>query len=336
MVTDDGSPIALEVGSARVPDLASRAPQTGNSAGDPAWWLRPTALLAKELSATADGLSSSEARSRLKRYGPNQVRNQHHRPLVWQFLRRFRNPLVLILVAASIVSALTGDIPSFGIIASMILLSVTLDFVQEHRAGQAAMRLSQSVALVATVVRDGTQKRIRATQVVPGDIVILAAGALVPADGVLLEARDLHVNEALLTGEPFPAEKGVAAPTDATDLVGATNALFMGTSVVSGTGRLLVYRTGVATAMGDVSRSLNAQAPATAFELGIRRFGMLIMRLTVLMVLFVLMVNAVEHKPLWESFLFAVALAVGLTPELLRWSSLSRWPAARCAWRRCM
>jgi P-type Mg2+ transporter len=317
MVTDDGSPIALEVGSARVPDLASRAPQTGNSAGDPAWWLRPTALLAKELSATADGLSSSEARSRLKRYGPNQVRNQHHRPLVWQFLRRFRNPLVLILVAASIVSALTGDIPSFGIIASMILLSVTLDFVQEHRAGQAAMRLSQSVALVATVVRDGTQKRIRATQVVPGDIVILAAGALVPADGVLLEARDLHVNEALLTGEPFPAEKGVAAPTDATDLVGATNALFMGTSVVSGTGRLLVYRTGVATAMGDVSRSLNAQAPATAFELGIRRFGMLIMRLTVLMVLFVLMVNAVEHKPLWESFLFAVALAVGLTPELL-------------------
>ena len=316
-MTDDRSPIAADMAAARVPDQVPPESSENDGAANPAWWLRPAALLANELSGTVDGLSSSEARSRLKRYGPNQVRDQRHTPLVWQFLRRFRNPLVLILVAASIVSALTGDIPSFGIIASMILLSVTLDFVQEHRAGQAAMRLSQSVALLATVVRDGTQKRIRATQVVPGDIVILAAGALVPADGVLLEARDLHVNEALLTGEPFPVQKDTAVPADATDTVDATNALFMGTSVVSGTARLLVYRTGVATAMGDISRSLSAQSPPTAFDLGIRRFGMLIMRLTVLMVLFVLMVNAVEHKPLWESFLFAVALAVGLTPELL-------------------
>ena len=316
-MTDDRSPIAADMAGARVPDQVPPESSENDGAANPAWWLRPAALLANELSGTVDGLSSSEARSRLKRYGPNQVRDQRHTPLVWQFLRRFRNPLVLILVAASIVSALTGDIPSFGIIASMILLSVTLDFVQEHRAGQAAMRLSQSVALLATVVRDGTQKRIRATQVVPGDIVILAAGALVPADGVLLEARDLHVNEALLTGEPFPVQKDTAVHADATDTVDATNALFMGTSVVSGTARLLVYRTGVATAMGDISRSLSAQSPPTAFDLGIRRFGMLIMRLTVLMVLFVLMVNAVEHKPLWESFLFAVALAVGLTPELL-------------------
>jgi Mg2+-importing ATPase len=316
-MTDDRSPIAADMAAARVPDQVPPESSENDGAGNPAWWLRPAALLANELSGTVDGLSSSEARSRLKRYGPNQVRDQRHTPLVWQFLRRFRNPLVLILVAASIVSALTGDIPSFGIIASTILLSVTLDFVQEHRAGQAAMRLSQSVALLATVVRDGTQKRIRATQVVPGDIVILAAGALVPADGVLLEARDLHVNEALLTGEPFPVQKETVVHADATDTVDATNALFMGTSVVSGTARLLVYRTGVATAMGDISRSLSAQSPPTAFDLGIRRFGMLIMRLTVLMVLFVLMVNAVEHKPLWESFLFAVALAVGLTPELL-------------------
>ncbi len=316
-MTDDRSPIAADMAAARVPDQVPPESSENDGAANPAWWLRPAALLANELSGTVDGLSSSEARSRLKRYGPNQVRDQRHTPLVWQFLRRFRNPLVLILVAASIVSALTGDIPSFGIIASMILLSVTLDFVQEHRAGQAAMRLSQSVALLATVVRDGTQKRIRATQVVPGDIVILAAGALVPADGVLLEARDLHVNQALLTGEPFPVQKDTAVHADATDTVDATNALFMGTSVVSGTARLLVYRTGVATAMGDISRSLSAQSPPTAFDLGIRRFGMLIMRLTVLMVLFVLMVNAVEHKPLLDSFLFAVALAVGLTPELL-------------------
>ena len=316
-MTDDRSPIIPDANSASVPHQVPAEASANDGGGNPAWWLRPAASLANELAATIEGLSSSEARSRLKRYGPNQVQGQRQMPLVWQFLRRFRNPLVLILVAASIVSALTGDFPSFGIIATMILLSVTLDFVQEHRAGKAAMRLSQSVALLASVVRDGAETKIRATQIVPGDIVLLAAGALVPADGLLLEARDLHVNEALLTGEPFPVEKGAAAPCDATTISDATNALFMGTSVVSGTARLLVCRTGIATAMGDISSSLNAQAPPTAFDLGIRRFGMLIMRLTVLMVLFVLMVNAVEHKPLWESFLFAVALAVGLTPELL-------------------
>jgi Mg2+-importing ATPase len=283
-----------------------------------AWWLRSPQELLDELRASTPGLSQAEAGARLARYGPNQFRDRPERSPFIQFLQRFKNPLVLILIAASVIAALTGEVASFVIITTMVLMSVTLDFVQEYRAGRAAERLRSSVQVRASVVRDGTAKEVPATHVVPGDVVLLAAGALVPADGMLLEARDLHVNQALLTGEPFPVDKRAGPPTDAkADLAGATNALFMGTSVVSGTARLLVYRTGSATAIGEIARTLSLEPPPTAFELGTRRFGMLIMRLTVLMVLFVLMVNVATHKPPLESFLFAIALAVGLTPELL-------------------
>ena len=235
-----------------------------------------------------------------------------------EFLRRFRNPLVLILIAASVISALTGEVASFLIIIVMVLMSVILDFVQEYRAGRAAQRLRQSVQIRAKVVRDGVTKEVPVSQVVPGDVALLASGSLVPADGRLLDARDLFVNQALLTGESFPVEKRPEELTDRrADLEHATNALFMGTSVVSGTARLLVCRTGSATAIGEIAHTLNLDPPPTAFEVGTRRFGMLIMRLTVLMVLFVVMVNTLTHKPLLESFLFAIALAVGLTPELL-------------------
>ena len=283
-----------------------------------AWWLQPLPALLAELCVSNLGLTHTEARARLKRYGLNQFRDRPERSLLLQFLRRFRNPLVLILIAASVVSAFTGEVASFVIIIVMVLLSVTLDFVQEFRAGRAAQRLRQSVQLRASVLRDGVAKDVPVAQVVPGDVVLLAAGGLVPADGRLLEARDLHVNQALLTGEAFPVEKCAEELADRhADLECATDALFMGTSVVSGTARLLVYRTGNATAIGEIAHTLNIDPPPTAFELGTRRFGMLIMRLTVLMVLFVLMVNTVTNKPLLESFLFAIALAVGLTPELL-------------------
>ena len=278
----------------------------------------PLPALLDVLGASGEGLTDTEARARLKRYGPNEFRDRPQRTLVVEFLRRFRNPLVLILIAASVISALTGEMASFVIIIVMVLLSVTLDFVQEYRAGQAAQRLRQSVQIRAIVVRNGETQEVPVAQVVPGDVALLAAGSLVPADGRLLEARDLFVNQALLTGESFPVEKRADELVDRrADLQGATNALFMGTSVVSGTARLLVCRTGRATAIGEIAHTLNLEPPPTAFELGTRRFGMLIMRLTVLMVLFVLMVNTATHKPLLESFLFAIALAVGLTPELL-------------------
>lgn len=153
---------------------------------------------------------------------------------------------------------------------------------------------------------------------VPGDLVMLSAGDMVPADGLVLEASDLFIKQALLTGEPYPVEKRPGAlAADATDLQDATNAVFMGTTVISGSARMRVIKTGTSTAIGAIADSLTGQPPPTAFEIGTHRFGLLIMRLTILLVLFVLLVNGFMDKPWLESFLFAVALAVGLTPELL-------------------
>jgi Mg2+-importing ATPase len=283
-----------------------------------AWWRTPLPALVEVLGTSGDGLTHAQARTRLKRHGLNEFRDQPEQALWVAFLRRFGNPLVLILIVASVVSALVGEMTSFVIIIVMVLMSVTLDFVQEYRAGRAAQRLRQSVQIRANVLRDGAAKAVSATHVVPGDVVLLSSGSLVPADGRLLEARDLFVNQALLTGEAFPVEKlAQELGDDGADAQAARNALFMGTSVISGTARLLVCRTGSRTAIAEIAHTLSLERPPTAFELGARGLGMLIMRLTVLMVLFVLMVNTLTHKPLLESFLFAIALAVGLTPELL-------------------
>lgn len=283
-------------------------PQTDQAA----WWLEP------DSEAGQDGLTQTEAQARLEQYGPNRFRD-HRAPPAWrQLLEHFRNPLVLILLLASGISALTGEVTNFVIIAAIVLLSVTLDFVQERRASAAADRLRESVSVRASVLRDGRQQELAVAQLVPGDIVRLAAGDLVPADARVLQARDFFVNQALLTGESYPVEKSATPPApDASDLLAAGNAVFMGSSVVSGSATVRVVRTGGASAMGGIAQSLDRAPAPTAFELGTRQFGLLIMRLTLLMVGFVLLVNLLSHKPWLESFLFAVALAVGLTPELL-------------------
>jgi Mg2+-importing ATPase len=282
------------------------------------WWLTPLGERGAELATDAAGLSSVDASSRLSQFGPNLFRDRQERSLVLQFLSRFRNPLVILLLVASAISAFTGEMTNFVIITLMVLFSVTLDFVQEHRAGKAAASLRQTVAVRAMVIRDGKQLEIPIAEVVPGDLVALSAGSIVPADGRVLEARDFFVKQALLTGESYPVEKrpGELA-ANATDIQDAANAVFMGTTVISGSARMRVVNTGASTAIGAIADTLTRQPPPTAFEIGTHRFGLLIMRLTILLVLFVLLVNALMHKPLLESFLFAVALAVGLTPELL-------------------
>jgi Mg2+-importing ATPase len=225
---------------------------------------------------------------------------------------------VLILLAAAAISALTGDVASLVIISTIVLLSVLLDSVQEYRAEQAAEELRASVALKEQVLRDGRESTLRADDLVPGDVVLLAAGDLVPADGRVLEAKDFFVNEGLLTGESYPTEKHAAAEGIANaDVAQATNAAFMGTSVVSGSAKLLLCATGNTTQLGEISATLRHTPPPTALERGVDEFGTLIVRLTILLVLFVLLVNTLFHRPLLESFLFALALAVGLTPELL-------------------
>ncbi|SFI37510.1 magnesium-translocating P-type ATPase [Nitrosomonas sp. Nm34] len=283
-----------------------------------AWWLQPLSECQRELNADSNGLSDAEALSRLSKYGPNIFRDHHELPLFIQFLSRFKNPLIILLLVASAISAFTGEMTNFVIIMVMVISSATLDFVQEYRAGKAAESLRRSISVRAVVIRDNKTLEVPLVNVVPGDIVLLSAGDIVPADGFVLEANDFFVKQALLTGESYPIEKrpGPLA-SDSTDLQSATHAVFMGTPVVSGSAKILAVKTGASTAIGAIADSITRHPPPTSFEMSTHRFGLLILRLTILLVLFVLLVNALMHKPLLESFLFAVALAVGLTPELL-------------------
>ena len=281
-------------------------------------WKEPATRLLLRLATTPAGLDTAQVRLRLATYGPNDAATVKRSPLWLQFLARFRNPLVIILLIASGLSAATGEVASFVIVVTIVTISMALDFVQEVRAQSAVEALRRSVAVKASVRRNGESLSVPIDQLVPGDIVELIAGDLVPADSRLLESRDLFVNQALLTGEPYPAEKHAGdAALGAENPAGASNAVFAGTSVISGTATIVVCRTGGRTALGHLATSLAEKPPATAFAVGIRRFGMLIMYLTVLMVLFVLVVNISFHRPVLESLMFALALAVGLTPELL-------------------
>jgi len=281
-------------------------------------WQIPLAELERQLEAGANGLSSAEAAARLLRYGPNILEGHRRLSLPLKFLSRFHNPLVIILLVAAAISALTGDLTSLIIISTIVLISAALDTVQEFRAEEAAEHLKVSVALKEQVLRDGQEVTVLGQDLVPGDVVLLAAGDLVPADGRLLETKDFFVNEALLTGESYPTEKHARDECiDSPEVTAATNAAFMGSSVMNGSARLMVCGTGLATQLGQISSTLRRPPPPSALDRGTYRFGMLIVRFTEILVLFVLLINLLFHRPWLESFLFAVALAVGLTPELL-------------------
>jgi P-type Mg2+ transporter len=277
------------------------------------FWAEPIATVLARLGSGPEGLSSAAAEARLATYGPNDAAAVRRPPRWLSFLARLRNPLVLVLLVASLISAFAGDVASFVIVVTIVLLSMILDFMQETRAQDAIEALRRSVAVQATVRRDGRTVSLPVDRLVPGDVVDLIAGDLVPADAKLLRSRDLFVNEALLTGESYPAEKH-AADTASTD---EAQAVFAGTSVISGTATAVVCRTGHATALGGLAAKLAEKPPATAFQAGVRHFGLLIVRVTILLVLAVLVINVAFHRPVLESLMFALALAVGLTPELL-------------------
>jgi len=297
--------------------VASEPAETGEP-GPEQIWREPASRLLARLETKADGLTTAEVQSRLAIYGANDAANVKSVPLWRQFLVRFENPLIIILLIASAVSALTGGIASFVVIVVIVMISVVFDFVQDVRAQKAVEALRASVSVQATVRRDGAAVSVPISRLVPGDIVELVAGDLVPADSRLLESRDLYVNQALLTGEPYPAEKCVSdAASGAEDPSGASNVVFSGTSVISGTATILICRTGSRSALGHLATSLAEKPPATDFAVGIRRFSMLIMRFTIVLIVFVLAVNIAFARPILESVMFAVALAVGLTPELL-------------------
>jgi Mg2+-importing ATPase len=277
-----------------------------------------TATEAASEPAAPTGLTSAAAADRLRLDGPNTIGGSGRRTRLAILVSQLASPLALILVGASLVSLVVGDEINASIILAIVVMSAALGFVQEARSESAVAALQARLTLRATVVRDGAPHELSIPEVVRGDLVTLSAGDIVPADGRVIEANHLYVDEASLTGESAPATKtareGALDPARDADRDGL---LFFGTSVVSGTGRAVITATGTRTSYGEIAQRLAERAPENDFQRGVRTFGFLIFRVTAILVIAVLAINVGLHRPVLESLLFAIALAVGLTPELL-------------------
>jgi len=282
------------------------------------FWDRPLPELLEVLQTAPVGLTSDEANRRLRLYGPNSFVQESRFAALFNFFRLVANPLVIILLIASGASLALGDRIGGLIIISIVLLSVLLNFFMEFQARHAVEKIQQQVATTAAVVRDGREQELPIAELVPGDIIRLNAGDLVPADARLLKLTDLQVRESALTGESLPVEKSADdLPSGKHEIADASNSVFLGTAVQTGIGTAVIVRTGRDTAFGEIAKRLATQPPETEFARGIRHFGMMITWITMLLVLSALLVNIILHRPLLESFLFSVALAVGMTPEMM-------------------
>ncbi len=287
-----------------------------NTLTDP-YWSYPTKDLLTKLQAMPNGLSTADAQKRIKEVGPNLLKPRRRDTALRSFIAQFASPLVLILVFAAIVSIIAGEWTDAVIVIVIVIASAVLSFAQEYNASQAVEKLRAQVTMKAKVMRDGTQQFIPAEEIVPGDIVLLSAGSLIAADGIVLEARDFFVDQAVLTGETFPVEKKPDPVQAKAVLQDRANTVFMGTSTRSGTARVLIVKTGVDTAFGQIAERLTLRPPETEFERGIRRFGYLLTQIMTALVLVVFAINVISAKPAIDSLLFAIALAVGIAPELL-------------------
>ncbi len=265
-------------------------------------------LLFEKLQTRSHGLSEEEVEKRLSEYGFNEAARKKKRAVLWQFLSKFFNPLVVLLLVIAGFSFFFGEQVSAFIVSAMAVMSVVLGFVQEYRAGKEAEKLSEMVRATATIYRHGRPTEVPIREIVPGDIVDLFAGDMIPADLRILQAKDLFLNQASLTGESLPAEKTATAPN---------NIVFMGSSVVSGTALGVVIRTGLATEFGEISRRLSAMNQQTTFDRGIHTFIWLMIRAMLVLVVVIFAANYSSKGNLVEALLFSLAVAVGLTPEML-------------------
>lgn len=283
----------------------------------PAFWSIPAAELLRQLQTTPQGLTNDEARQRFIRYGANLLKPKKRSNTLTLLLSQFKSPLILILIFAVGLSFFLHDPVNAGIILTIVLVSGLLGFWQERGAANAIEKLLSIVQIKAEVLRDGAMKEIPVEEIVSGDIVILNAGDVIPGDCLIIESKDLFVDEAALTGETYPEDKMPGLLPEETTLAQRTNTLFMGTHVVSGSAKALVVHTGKETEFGKVSERLALRPPETEFEHGVRRFGYFLMEVTLLLVIIIFAVNVYLARPVLDSFLFSLALAVGLTPQLL-------------------
>lgn len=299
------------------PSTLPRMGQQDTPATPVAYWSLAPEQLLSALHASRNGLQTADAEQRLQQYGLNTIRAQQQATALRLLLSQFKSPLVLILIFAAIVSGIVGEWVDASIVLAIVLGSTILGFVQEYTASNAVEKLRSQVTIKSSVLRGGQPQMLPSEQVVPGDVVVLSAGSLIPADGLVLEAHDFFVNQAVLTGETFPVEKKPATVPANASLAQRTNCVFMGTNVGSGTAQVLIVQTGKTTVFGQVAERLRLRPPETEFERGIRHFGNLLTQVMLVMVVLVLAINVFLAKPLLDSLLFTLALAVGLTPELL-------------------
>jgi Mg2+-importing ATPase len=283
----------------------------------PTYWGIPQPDLLTQLNAKKEGLSGEEAKQRLIQYGANLLKPPKRSNTLALLIAQFKSPIILTLLFAAGLSAFLHDPIDAIIIVAIVLISGLLGFWQERGAVNALEKMLEIVKIKTTVRRDGRELDIALEDVVPGDVVILNAGDAIPADSLILESRDLFVDEATLTGESFPVEKNAGLLPAETPLARRTNSLFMGTHVISGTANAAVIFTGKQAQFGKISEKLKLRPQETEFERGIRQFGYLLLEVTLLLVIAVFAINVFFHRPVLESFLFSLALAVGLTPQLL-------------------
>ncbi|MBK9985143.1 MAG: magnesium-translocating P-type ATPase [Saprospiraceae bacterium] len=276
---------------------------------DPAYWFQ-------KLNSSNLGLAKTAADSKYLQSAHARKKRSAFTKDVILFLGQFRSPLMLMLIGAVILSAFLGDTSDVFIILFIVLSSGILSFIQERNAGRIVEKLQSMIALKSNVIRDGVITEILSAMIVPGDILVLNAGNMVPADCLLIEANELNVNEASLTGESFPVRKDVGVISEQTELSKRTNCLWQGTSILNGSAKAIVIFTGDETIFGNITQSASTRTQTT-FEKGIKDFGFFLMKITLVLSIFILTINIINHKSVIDSALFALALAVGMAPELL-------------------
>lgn len=281
------------------------------------YWSLPTDEVLKQFRSDIKGLSSEDAALRLKENGENSIKKQKKASQLIMFLNQFKNPIVIILIIATLISAVTGEWIDASIIFLIVLASSMLSFFQEYSASNALEELREKVQIKTLVLRSGKIIEIPSRELVVGDIINLSAGSLVPADGVILESLDLSVNQSILTGESLPTEKRAGEISEDIGMKDRTNCLYMGTNVQNGSAKVLIVDTGVNTEFGEIAKQLTLRPPETEFERGIRHFGYLLTQIMLILTLAVFAINVIFNRPAIDSLLFSVALAVGITPQLL-------------------